>query len=66
MGIGINAAMTGYRELQAKGFIAVTRPGTLGIEDEARGPSYELTEVPLSGALVELLALNRRKAASSP
>lgn len=50
MGIGINAAMLAFRELQAKGFIVVTRPGALGIEGEARGPSYELTEVPLSGS----------------
>lgn len=50
MGIGVNAAMIGFRELQAKGFIVVTRPGALGIEGEARGPSYELTEVALSGS----------------
>ncbi len=50
MGIGVNAAMIGFRELQAKGFIVVTRPGALGVEGEARGPSYELTEVPLPGS----------------
>lgn len=50
MGIGVNAAMIGFRELQAKGFIVVTRAGALGVEGEARGPSYELTEVPLSGS----------------
>ena len=50
MGIGINTAMFGFRELQAKGFIVVTRPGALGVEGKARGPSYELTEVPLPGS----------------
>ena len=50
MGIGVNAAMLAFRELQAKGFIVVTRLGALGVEGEARGPSYELTEVPLSGS----------------
>jgi hypothetical protein len=50
MGIGVNAAMLAFRELQAKGFIAVTRLGALGVEGEARGPSYEITEVPLAGS----------------
>ncbi len=50
MGIGVNAAMIAFRELQAKGFIAITRLGALGVEGEARGPSYEITEVPLSGS----------------
>ncbi|NND21702.1 MAG: hypothetical protein HKO14_06405 [Silicimonas sp.] len=50
MGIGTNAAMIAFRELQAKGFTVVTRRGALGVEGEARGPSYELTEIPLSGS----------------
>lgn len=50
MGIGLNAAMLGFRELQAKGFLVVARLGALGVEGEARGPSYELTEVPLAGS----------------
>jgi len=45
VGIGTNTAMRGFHELQAKGFILVTRLGALGVEGEARGPSYELTEI---------------------
>jgi hypothetical protein len=47
MGIGVNAAMRAFHELQAKGFIAVTRLGALGVEGQARGPSYELMDVGL-------------------
>ncbi len=50
MGIGKNAAMIAFRELQEKGFIVVTKLGALGVEGEARGPSYELTELPLPGS----------------
>lgn len=50
LGIGTNAAMYALRELQEKGFIVVTRLGALGVEGEARGPSYELTEIPLPGS----------------
>ena len=49
MGIGVNSAMHAFRELQEKGFIVVTRLGALGVEGAARGPSYELTEIPLPG-----------------
>ena len=45
LGIGVNAAMRGFHELQAKGFIVVTQMGALGVEGEARGPSYELTDI---------------------
>ena len=37
IGIGANAAMRAFHELQAKGFIVVTPLGALGIEGEARG-----------------------------
>jgi hypothetical protein len=47
LGIGINAAGIAFRELQAKGFIVVTQMGALGVEGEARGPSYEITEISL-------------------
>lgn len=50
VGIGINAAMRAFHELQAKGFIVVTEMGALGVAGVARGPSYELTELPLAGA----------------
>lgn len=45
VGIGVNTAMKGFQELQAKGFIVVTRKGALGLEGHARGPTYELTEI---------------------
>ena len=47
LGISVNAAMTGFHELQAKGFINVTKLGALGVEGEARGPTYELTDIGL-------------------
>ena len=47
LGIGVNAAMGAFHELQAKGFIIVTRLGALGVEGEARGPTYELTDIGL-------------------
>jgi len=45
IGITINTANSAFHELQAKGFIVVTELGALGMEGEARGPSYELTEL---------------------
>ena len=45
IGIGVNAAAGAFHELQAKGFIVVTERGALGVEGEARGPAYELTEL---------------------
>ncbi|UYV38073.1 hypothetical protein N4R57_02940 [Rhodobacteraceae bacterium D3-12] len=45
LGIGVNATMRAFHELQAKGFIVVTQLGALGVEGEARGPSYELTDI---------------------
>ncbi|WP_417495616.1 hypothetical protein [Maricaulis sp.] len=47
IGIGVNAAAGAFHELQAKGFIVVTVLGALGVEGEARGPAYELTELNL-------------------
>lgn len=47
LGVSVNTAAEAFRELQAKGFIVVTQMGSLGVEGEARGPSYELTEHPL-------------------
>ena len=46
-GISLNTAMRAFRDLQAKGFLVVTQLGALGVEGEARGPSYELTEIEL-------------------
>lgn len=50
VGVGINAAARGFHDLQAKGLIVVKTLGALGIEGEARGPSFEITELPLPGA----------------
>lgn len=47
IGIGVNTAMRAFLELQAKGFVIVTQMGALGVEGEARGPSYELTDLGL-------------------
>lgn len=49
IGIGLNTVMSAFHELQAKGFIVVTKLGALGVEGEARGPSYELTDIGLPG-----------------
>lgn len=49
IGVGINAAARGFHDLQAKGFIEVKTMGALGIEGEARGPSFEITELPMPG-----------------
>jgi DNA-binding transcriptional MocR family regulator len=45
IGIAPNTAANAFHELQAKGFIVVTVLGALGVEGEARGPAYELTEL---------------------
>lgn len=47
LGVSVNTAAAAFRDLQAKGFIVVSVPGALGITGEARGPSYELTEIKL-------------------
>jgi len=49
IGISINTVGSAFHELQAKGFIAVKVLGALGVEGEARGPSYELTELATPG-----------------
>ena len=45
LGVGANAAMVAFHELQAKGFIVVKEMGALGVKGMARGPKYELTEI---------------------
>lgn len=55
IGIGVNAAMRAFHELQAKGFVVVTKLGALGVEGEARGPTYELTDIGLPGQRARLL-----------
>lgn len=55
IGIGVNTAMIAFHELQAKGFIVVTCRGALGVEGEARGPTYELTDIGLPNERPRLL-----------
>ncbi len=57
IGIGVNAVMGAFHELQAKGFIRVTEKGCLGVEGEARGPKYELTEIGLPRGIPAALFL---------
>lgn len=45
----MNTAARAFQDLQAKGFLVVTRIGCLGSEGEARGPTFEITENPLPG-----------------
>lgn len=60
LGISVNAAMRGFHELQAKGFVVVTRLGALGVEGEARGPTYELTDIKMPNAAPRNLYLKWR------
>lgn len=50
MGVGLNAAARAFHELQAKGFIVVVEGARLGLEGQARGPAYEITELGLPHA----------------
>ena len=49
LGICTNSAMGAFHELQAKGFVVITQLGALGVEGEARGPTYHLTDIGLPG-----------------
>ena len=49
MGVSINTAAKAFKDLERKGFIATTQVGALGVEGCARGPSYELTDLPMPG-----------------
>ena len=53
LGVSVNTAMAAFHELQSKGFIIVTRLGALGVEGEARGPTYELTDIGLPNELAK-------------
>ena len=50
MGVSVNTAASAFRELQAKGFIFVTKASLLGVEGKAKLQLYEVTELPLPGA----------------
>jgi len=50
LGVTLITASRAFHELQAKGFLVITRPARLGISGEASSPYYELTELALPGA----------------
>lgn len=50
LGVSRNTAALGFHDLQAKGFICVTRQAQLGVGGEASAPMYELTELAMPGA----------------
>jgi hypothetical protein len=50
LGVGLNTATRAFHDLQAKGFLAVTRPARLGIGGEAKGSEFELTEILMPGS----------------
>lgn len=45
-----NTAARAFHELQAKGFIVVTEPASLGVKGKAQSPCFEMTELPLPHA----------------
>jgi DNA-binding transcriptional MocR family regulator len=45
LGVGINTAAKGFHDLQAKGFIVVTKSAHLGVRGHGSSPEYELTEL---------------------
>lgn len=49
MGGTPNTAARAFRDLQAKGFIVLTKGAELGSQGMGRSPAYELTEIALPG-----------------
>lgn len=47
LGVSVNTAARAFHDLQAKGFLVVTKPACLGIVGQATCPEYELTEIGL-------------------
>ena len=43
MGVSRDTAARAFQDLQAKGFIVVTKGGSLGVEGHGRCPEYEIT-----------------------
>ncbi|GGG62865.1 hypothetical protein GCM10011415_06570 [Salipiger pallidus] len=50
LGVNRNTAAGAFHDLQAKGFIVVTKPAQLGSSGNAKSPSFELTEIALPTA----------------
>ncbi len=51
LGVNRNSIGSAFFDLQAKGFIVVKKMAALGVQGEGRCPEYELTELPLPGAI---------------
>lgn len=49
LGATPNTAMRAFHDLLAKGFLVVTEMGALGLDGDARGPTYEVTEIEMPG-----------------
>lgn len=45
LGVSLNTAGRAFHDLQAKGFLVVTRAARLGVSGDARCTEYELTEI---------------------
>lgn len=45
VGVSLSTASKAFHDLQAKGFIRVTRPARLGVGGQASSPLFELTEL---------------------
>lgn len=45
IGVSRNTAARAFQDLQAKGFIVVTKGGSLGVEGHGRCPEYEITSI---------------------
>lgn len=50
MGVSTNTVTRAFHDLQAKGFVFVTEHPRLGIDGEAKGAAYELTEIQMPNA----------------
>lgn len=50
LGCTRNTAGKAFHELQAKGFIAMTESGELGVHARAKSPAFELTEIAMPNA----------------
>ena len=49
MGVSNDTAAKAFHELQAKGFIEMTEPASLGVKGQGKCPKYEITELELPG-----------------
>ena len=45
MGVSNDTAAKAFHELQAKGFIVVIQPASLGVYGKGKWPEYEITEI---------------------